>query len=203
MIIPKLDFKAYNDAILRTELAEGQTPVADVTYFVDRLLKGLQAVEKSRPTIKERRWQAAYDLALGRLLAIYVRYEGYNRTVAAMKVTPRQFQKPDSNEWRLEYADNFESGPQIRNMAAQAKTSLKRVIDEHPGTPWALMAQKELSVDMGWKWEEKARPVPSGMKARGLNEKEVARLLLADDEVKKDRVRKAPPGKPERARPKL
>ena len=203
LIIPKTNFSAYNDAILRTELAEGQTPVADVVYHVDRMLKLLQSTEKSASTLKEPRWQAAYYLALGRLIALNVRYDGYNRTVAAMKVTPKVFEKPDSNEWHLAYADQYESGPQIRNQAAQAKTYLKRVIDDHPGTPWAFLAQKELAVDMGWKWVEKSRPVPAGMKARGLNDKEVAKLLLADEDDKKMKAKKAPAGAPPRPLPKL
>ena len=39
-------------------------------------------------------------------------------------------------------------------MAAEAKSLLKRVVDEHPGTPWADMAQDELSNPFGFKWVE-------------------------------------------------
>jgi hypothetical protein len=32
---------------------------------------------------------------------------------------------------------------------------LNRVIKDHPGTPWALLAQRELKDPLGWKWEDR------------------------------------------------
>jgi hypothetical protein len=32
---------------------------------------------------------------------------------------------------------------------------LQRVIDEHPNTPWAMMADRELQTPIGWKWTER------------------------------------------------
>ena len=31
---------------------------------------------------------------------------------------------------------------------------LRRVVDEHPATPWALLAQRELENPLGFKWTE-------------------------------------------------
>ena len=31
---------------------------------------------------------------------------------------------------------------------------LRRVVEEHPATPWALLAQRELKDPMGFKWVE-------------------------------------------------
>ena len=31
---------------------------------------------------------------------------------------------------------------------------LQRVVDEHPATPWALLAQRELENPLGFKWVE-------------------------------------------------
>lgn len=31
---------------------------------------------------------------------------------------------------------------------------LQRVVDDHPGTPWAMLAERELAVPLGWKWRE-------------------------------------------------
>jgi hypothetical protein len=32
---------------------------------------------------------------------------------------------------------------------------LNRVIKEHPGTPWAYLAHRELTTPLGWKWTER------------------------------------------------
>jgi len=35
---------------------------------------------------------------------------------------------------------------------------LKRVVSEHPNTPWALLAQRELKDPLGFKWVETRLP---------------------------------------------
>lgn len=199
--VPATVFRGYNDNILREELGEAQKPVATVEYEIKRLLQALEAGEKDRDKIREARWRAAYDLALGRLLALYVRYDGYNRMLAAMKVSPKAFTKKESNEWHLVPSSNIESGVEIKKIADRAKKYLKRVIDEHPGTPWAELAEKELRLDMGWTWEEGSRPLPEGMMGQNLNDEDAARLLLAEEEQVQRRMQ-GPPPKP-RDRPKL
>jgi hypothetical protein len=39
----------------------------------------------------------------------------------------------------------------------QAAADLQRVISEHPGTPWAVVAERELAVPPGWEWQRAAR----------------------------------------------
>jgi hypothetical protein len=39
-------------------------------------------------------------------------------------------------------------------MGGQARELLGRVVKEHAGTPWALLAQKELETPLGWEWTE-------------------------------------------------
>jgi hypothetical protein len=38
--------------------------------------------------------------------------------------------------------------------AAEAREYLQRVIQEHPDTPWALLARRELDTPFGWDWVE-------------------------------------------------
>ena len=40
-------------------------------------------------------------------------------------------------------------------MAAQSREYLTRVSRQHPGTPWAYLAEREFSEPLGWKWTEK------------------------------------------------
>ncbi len=198
--VPTMVFGAYNDNVLRTEIVEAQKPVAAVDYELKRLLSGLESAEKDREKIREPRWRAAYDLAMGRLLALRARYFGYNNMLAVMRSTPKTFTQPNSNEWRLAPSEQVDS-IDVKKISEKAKKYLQRVVDEHPGTPWAKLAENELRMDMGWSWREGARPVLPGMDARGLDDAEVARLLLADEEQMR-RQPVGPPAKP-RERPKL
>ncbi len=188
---PTLEFRGYNDNILRTDLTEAQKQPAEAVFSLRRLHDALKVGEAARVTLKEDRWKAAFDLAMGRLLAMQVRYFGYNQMLANMKVTPKTFEKETDNMWRLVPSDKIESGPEMRKAAEQSKTYLTRVIDEHPGTPWALLAERELSVPLGWTWEAFSQPIPGSNQLRA-NEQEVARLLLADEERRKDDAKKRP-----------
>jgi hypothetical protein len=181
--VPEVEFRAYNDNILRTDLGEAQKPVAEVEFSLRRMYDTLKVGEQARDSLREDRWRAAYDLAMGRVLAMRVRFFGYNQMLANMKVSPQTFKDAKDNMWRLAASDKIESGPEMRKAAEQARTYLKRVLDEHPGTPWALMAERELSTPLGWTWQEFSKPIPGTDKLKG-SEAEVARLLLAEEERK-------------------
>jgi len=198
--VPETTFRGYNDNILREDLKEAQKPVAVIAYNLDRLQQVLDAGSKGRDSMTNARWRASYDLAMGRILAMRVRLEGYKRMCGNMSITPKTFENADNNMWKLAPADEIESGPQIRKAAEDAKTYLKRVIDEHPGTPWAFMAEKELSTKLGWTWKEERRVVP-GMEGKNLTDEERVRLLLAEDE-KQESTRRQQASKP-RDKPKL
>lgn len=99
--MPRLDFKSDNDTVLRQELTEAQKPIADLDLSLDTLLRVLEQGEKDRAKIKEARWKASYDLAMGRTLALRVRAFGYNTMLAEMKSNPKRFENPGSNKWNL------------------------------------------------------------------------------------------------------
>ena len=179
---PTLTFRGYNDNILRTDIGEAQRPVAEIDYKLERFYNVLKAGEDDREKLREARWQAAFDLAMGRIIAMRVRYFGYNQMLANMKVSPKSFESDNNNMWRLVPSDEIATGPEMRKAAAAAKEYLKRVIDDHPGTPWALLAERELSTDLGWSWKEYSQPIPGSNGMLRANQEEVARLLLAEEE---------------------
>jgi hypothetical protein len=107
-----------------------------------------------RDKITEKRWQAGYDLALGRVLAVKVRNDAYNQILAQAKSGLR-FKNPANDTWVLEpHAEVKNVGSQTEKLAAQARTTLERVVNEHPGTPWATIAAEELAIPLGYAWKE-------------------------------------------------
>ncbi|MCH7725497.1 MAG: hypothetical protein IH991_03295 [Planctomycetes bacterium] len=107
------------------------------------------------------RWQAGYDLAMGRALAVYVRTKTYNSMLAAAK-RGLKFKNPKNNTWILKPADEISTGSQDAKLGKKAREYLQRVVDEHDGTPWGLLAKRELETPVGWKWTEEftAPPAP-------------------------------------------
>lgn len=150
---PDVIFRADTDGALRTELNDAQKPLAVLDYKLNEIVTLLEQGEKDRAKIKEPRWQAAFDTAYGRALAMRVRSFGYNMMLAQMKASPKTFDKKDDNTWELIASDEITTGVQVKKMAAKAQESLERVVNQHQGTPWAKLAERELSKPMGWSWK--------------------------------------------------
>ncbi len=183
MISPQLRFKADNDNILRKEITEAQKPAAVFGTALQVLLAQLEIGEKDREKLTSPRWRASYDLAMGRVSALRARTYGYNIVLAEMKSTPKTFQKPGSNRWRLVPSKEIAGGPSVRKIAKKAEEYLTRVVDEHTGTPWAMLAGRELGAPMGWEWQEYRDASTAGMKKPGNANPNL--LQLADDAKKK------------------
>ncbi|MBA4016919.1 MAG: hypothetical protein C0483_07020 [Pirellula sp.] len=151
---PEMSFEVDEAGSPKTiDIDKAQRPQALIKPGIDAIYDVLKEGEKDRPKLTEPRHQAAFDLAMGRIMAAKVRTEGYVVLLAAFK-SGRKSTKPDTRLWRLEQADGIEKNSVLDNMAKKSREYLDRVIKEHPGTPWASAAQQELSAPIGWKWIE-------------------------------------------------
>ena len=151
---PVLYFRADNDQILRQQITEAQKPLAHLDYHINTLQQVIESGEEHRDRLDSPRWKAGFDLAMGRVLAMRVRSLGYNAVLAEMKSNPKTFATAGSNQWRLVSSDEISGGSQVKRLHRKAQTYLNRVIDSHPGTPWAMLAGVELNTLMGWAWTE-------------------------------------------------
>lgn len=193
MASPTMTFPRQNDGELARLLGLAQRDAALLLVKVDQIYDTLEKGLADRPKIEEKRWQAGYDLALGRILALKVRTDAYNSMLGQAKAGMK-FQKPDSDTWQLVPADDV-SGVDSRTqkLAAQAKDFLQRVVTEHSGTPWALLAAEELETPVGYRWEERHTGVNTPkMNANNNNNNN---LSAPQDDAKKKKL--APP-KPRR-----
>lgn len=147
-------FDKGNEAQMKRRLDESQEAAAKIEPAITRLAELLLSGESDRDKLPSVRWKAGYDLALGRALAAKARVDGYNSMLAVLK-RGKNFQNPASKAWRLDGADDAtEAGSSIQSMVKKANTLLSRVIAEHPDTPWAELAKRELENPLGWKWAE-------------------------------------------------
>ena len=148
---PKLRFVKTDEAAFSNALSEAQQSAARLEPKINQLYEMLRTGESDREKEEVPRWQAGYDLAMGRVLAVKVRTEGYNAMLAAAKrgLKPKD---PKNNTWTIKPADEISVGSQLAKLGERAKMYLSRVVKDHPGTPWALLAEKELQDPVGWVW---------------------------------------------------
>lgn len=151
---PQMEFPRQDEGKLVSLMADAQKKAAVLEPRIDAMHATLAAGLPDRDKVKERRWQAGYDLALGRVLALKVRTGAYNSILGQSK-NALKFKDPKNDTWKLVPDDDVSNvGSQTEKLATQARTLLTRVVDEHPGTPWAHLAAVELRQPLGYRWEE-------------------------------------------------
>ena len=151
-------FEKADEARFAEALSIAQRAAAKLEPRLVQIVNILRQGEADRSKLTTPRWQAGYDLAMGRSLAQKVRTEGYNAMLAKAK-QGMKFEKENSDTWVLKPSDNVTSESVLAKEAEQARIYLNRVIADHEGTPWSYLAERELSVPFGWEWEEEFRDV--------------------------------------------
>ncbi|MGC8641462.1 MAG: vWA domain-containing protein [Isosphaeraceae bacterium] len=158
--MPALNFPAVDSPDFRSVLAANQALAERTAYTIEEALGPITAVAKLRSRETSRRWQAHYDLIRGRLLAMKVRCYEYNWACARLKKAPPKFKSPRANAWKLVADSAIQYSEKAATAAHDADRLLHRVIQEHPDTPWALLAQRELKYPLGFRWVETYVPPP-------------------------------------------
>lgn len=154
----ELRFPKRNEAQLATALSVAQRAAAERQPKLDRLCQTLQLGESDRDSLEGPRWQAGFDLAMGRALAAKVRNDGYNAMLAKAK-QGMAFSEEKNNTWVLQSDRDF-ANSSLEKLAERAEFYLQRVVEQHSGTPWANLAERELQSPLGWRWEESYTYLP-------------------------------------------
>ena len=122
----------------------------------ETLLEQLYRMEDSK------RWRAWCDLNIGRLLAVSVRLREYLITTNALLNNMNGLNDDTNHVW-LTATDQLRGGAPSKDRAVIARRVLQRCVDDNPGTPWSLMAARELKDGFGVQLNQRfvPRPPPS------------------------------------------
>jgi len=160
---PRLRF-APNGQTYFQELREAQTTAAFNLLTIQEAVAGFgpKGMEQHYAKEPSARWRAWYDLTYGRLLAMCVRCNEYNWACAVMKGKGAEFVDKKSNRWEFRPDEQLHSGSQNERMAKEALRLLRRCAHDNGGTPWELLAERELEQPFGFVVDEtyEAPPPP-------------------------------------------
>jgi hypothetical protein len=109
--------------------------------------------EKFRGKETSPRWLASFELSYGTAMAAKIRAESYNAMLAKAK-RGMSFTKPENNTWNLRPSDKVTVDSKLEKEAKLAKELLQSVVEKHTGTPWGILAGRELDNPIGWEWVE-------------------------------------------------
>ncbi len=151
---PQLEF-APTGRTYQTELIEAQQTAAYNIARIEQMLAvfGHKGLEEQYENETSGRWRAWYDLNYGRLLAAAVRNNEYNLACAEMKNKGAAFVDQESNRWVFRPSDKYRS-TSTEGMANEARRLLTRVIENHPETPFSVLAERELRHGFGFEVDE-------------------------------------------------
>ena len=138
---PRKKFEKRSEAAFANLLGEAQKPAAKLEDLLGFMYQKLKEGESARKLEGTPRWQAGYDLAMGRVIAVSVRTRAYNLMLAQAK-QGLKFKNAKNNTWLLEPSDEVDVGSQTEKLADKARMYLQRVVDEHPDTPWGAAGEK-------------------------------------------------------------
>ena len=136
--------------------------------------KRLESLAKLREREPEKRWQAHYDLMMAQIVAYQIKAFEYRACLKELAETkPRPKTMPSADlvvEWVIDHSGDRKAPKEDTDKKyAEAIALLKKVIEKHPNTPWADLAQDELNRGLGaqrneWhhnpKYNERAKLVP-------------------------------------------
>jgi hypothetical protein len=189
--LPEMRFIKRDEGEFVAALSEAQKVAARLEPQFERLHEVLRLGESDRDQEASPRWQAGYDLAMGRILALRARTQAYNAMLAKAKRGMR-FANEKNNTWVLRPSKDLSSvGSQLEKTAERAQFYLDRVLADHPGTPWALLAKNELKTPLGWEWVEEFTDLsPPPPAAAANNNPPPVPMTPADEEARRIEMRK-------------
>jgi hypothetical protein len=145
------DFKYPGDeAKFKKELATRQEEPATIEAELDDVQARLDTVGKDREKEKSRRWLAHYDFIYARLLAKKTYVREYNFVLGnKLKKDAPVIKDPKNNTGWVVIPTEKMQQKETRDWDKKRQTLLDKVVKEHPGTPWELLARREKAAFLG------------------------------------------------------
>ena len=146
------DFRTRLSGDLRQELGHARAIAATIEQGLQSLNKeGLEAEHSRERSV---RWQAAYDLARGELLAASVQYREY--TLLVEQLLARGLQGPGTNRLLMTRGGPLRSGEWGAQRIKEANRHFARCQADHAGTPWAAQSATIDPDQAGYTWQEQS-----------------------------------------------
>ena len=150
---PKMVFIKRDEPSFNKELTDSQLESARLYPELAEMCSILAEGEKFRSKETSPRWLASFELSYGTALAAKIRAESYNAMLAKAK-RGMTFSKPESNTWNLRPSDKVTVDSKLEKEAKLARDLLQNVAEKHAGTPWGILAGRELDNPISWEWSE-------------------------------------------------
>jgi von Willebrand factor type A domain len=147
-------FRRHFSIIPEVTAQQASEEYPNVTFRLNALIEieqRLRKLKSARDRETEKRWRAHYDLMLAQVVAYQIQayeYRAALQELVAKPPKPSRMPVPGELvvEWVLDHAKEPKAPKnETEKPRAEATKLLKQVIADHPKTPWADLAQDELT----------------------------------------------------------
>ncbi len=170
---PQMEFRVQPNNF-RQAFADAQRSAAISSLAIDNILARMPPnIDKFYASEPSVRWRLAFSLNYGRLLAQKIRAFEYNSALAQLKTGYAEADIQNKvNHFIFRPSKELNYAPALKKQVGIAEAHLQRVLDEAPGTPWAVMASRELRDGFGIKLIERYnQPAPATPKGEAAKAK--------------------------------
>jgi len=149
----RTEFVDKSTEAVKKRVLEEQLYPAEAIPKLDRAILLLEAVEPKRAE-EPKRWQAHYDYVLAQCKARLAFMHEYNLALGGIRTDVLPALKPEKGEdgYRLVSTEKMRIKTE-KKYADEAKELFQKIVDEHKGTPWAIMAKRDKSMILGLAWQ--------------------------------------------------
>ncbi|HEV3144243.1 MAG TPA: hypothetical protein VGZ47_10190, partial [Gemmataceae bacterium] len=146
---------------LMKRIAESQKPLARQMAELKEAQERLEGVEDHRKREPSKRWQAHYDYILSHVQLRYAYIFELSLMLGEFRKDnlPELDAKKNQNGWRLVPSEKMSSPAEVKDTVKSAHKLLNKVVKDHPDTPWATLANRDLNSPIGLQWEAAVIPI--------------------------------------------
>ncbi len=148
---------ATNDAAKKAILKEQHDGPAAMYLELEDSLKALEKLGASKGDEKSKRWLAHYDYVLALTKARFAYVNEYNFVLAKIRKDELPTIDPAIHKgWRLAAVEKISSPREVKDQADDARKLFAKLIQDHPGTPWEILAKRDRLTAIGLEWQPAA-----------------------------------------------
>jgi hypothetical protein len=148
------------------QIAESKKSAKAYAKRLERVYRNLSDVEIELQHEPSVRWRANYSLAMANVEGALARLYSWMALLEMLDRRRPSFDMADesrtNNLWRISESNQLMEDERVYSMVAAVKKRCQKLIKDHPGTPWASMAQWEMDVPFGFHARQSYRGPSSG-----------------------------------------
>ena len=135
-----------------------QEPLGVTIFLLQKTYQQMREAAEKRDQESSNRWKANFDLAMTRMQGNMIFLYEFNFTLGQIRADNLPELGKDHDGWKIKFLPKINiPEPAAKTYAKDRANLLKKIQEEHAGTPWAYAAERDSKRGLGMAWEPKKK----------------------------------------------